>query len=98
MRTKYSLADRIFFLAAIIYVDDTDLLHWAKFYGISDEAFMEEIQKGVNEWGMLVQAMGGSLKQSKSFWYLLLWKFVHGKPTLKSELELPMLTLTISTP
>lgn len=98
MRTKYSLADRIFFLAAIIYVDDTDLLHWTKFYGISDKFFMEEIQKGVNDWGMLVQATGGSLKQSKSFWYLLLWKFVRGKPTLKSELELPTLALTISTP
>eukprot|EP00956_Cyclotella_meneghiniana_P036851 scaffold131293_cov46-Cyclotella_meneghiniana.AAC.1 len=31
MEAKSSLAGRIFLLAAIIYVDDTDLLHWAKF-------------------------------------------------------------------
>jgi hypothetical protein len=98
MNAKYSLADRIVLLAAIIYVDDTDLLHWAKFYGVSDEAFMADIQRGVNDWGMLVQATGGSLEQSKSFWYLLSWKFVRGKPTIKSEAELPSQPLTIPLP
>lgn len=57
-------------------MDDTDLIHWAKFYGISDEEFISDVQEGLADWGMLVQASGGSLKQSKSFWYLLSWKFV----------------------
>jgi hypothetical protein len=48
MNAKFLLADRICLLAAIIYVDDRDLLHWAKFYGVSDDAFMDEIQKGVH--------------------------------------------------
>lgn len=98
MSAKSSLADCIFLLAAIIYVDDTDLLHWVKFYGVSDESFMSDIQNGVDDWGMLVQATGGSLKQSKSFWYLLSWKFVRGKPTIKPEAELPSHPLTIPLP
>jgi hypothetical protein len=98
INAKFSLADRIFILAAIIYVDDTDLLHWAKFYGLSNKSFMDDIQKGVNDWGMLVQATGGSLKQSKSFWYLFSWKFVRGKPTIKPETELPLHPLTIPLP
>jgi hypothetical protein len=32
-------------LAAIIYVDDTDILHWGEFYGISDTAFLSRIQR-----------------------------------------------------
>jgi hypothetical protein len=45
-----SISARIFLLAAIIYVDDTDLLHWAKFYGISDEEFVQSIQTATTDW------------------------------------------------
>jgi hypothetical protein len=44
MSTKTSRTQRLFLLAAIIYVDDTDLLHWGDFYGISDSAFLSRIQ------------------------------------------------------
>ncbi len=88
----------LFLLAAIIYVDDTNLIHWAKFYGISDEEIISDVQEGVTDWGMLVQASGGSLKQSKSFWYLLSWKFVMGKPTLKPQSNLPNISLLIPQP
>ena len=54
MEAKSSLAGRIFLLAAIIYVNDTDLLHWAKFYGISDDEFKAQIQQATTDWGMLV--------------------------------------------
>eukprot|EP00956_Cyclotella_meneghiniana_P008314 scaffold11103_cov25-Cyclotella_meneghiniana.AAC.4 len=54
-------ADR-FLLAAIIYVDDTDLLHWAKFYGIEDEEFVGQVQEATTDWGMLVHATGGAGK------------------------------------
>jgi hypothetical protein len=73
-------------------VDDTD------FYGISDEEFISDVQEGLTDWGMLVQASGGSLKQSKSFWYLLSWKFVRGKPTLKPQSNLPNISLLIPQP
>jgi hypothetical protein len=34
LEARTSITARLFLLAAIIYVDDTDLLHWGKFYGI----------------------------------------------------------------
>ena len=92
------MSDVIFILVAIIYVDDTDLIHWAKFYGMTDNEFISEVQKGVTDWGKLVQASGGSLKQSKSFWYLLSWKFVRGVPTLKTQANLPDTCLLIPQP
>lgn len=98
MDLKSSITQRLFLLASIIYVDDTDLLHWADFYGMSDEDFVEKIQKGLHDWGMLVQASGGSLKQSKSFWYLLSWKFTNGKPILKPQSALPSSPLLIPQP
>ena len=98
MTTHSAISQRLFLLAAIIYVDDTDLIHWAKFYGMTDDDFIADVQKGVTDWGKLVQASGGSLKQSKSFWYLLSWKFVRGVPTLKTQADLPDTVLYIPQP
>jgi hypothetical protein len=39
MKAKLSRSQRIILLAATIYVDDTDLLHWGKFYVIDDKTF-----------------------------------------------------------
>ena len=98
MNTRSAISQRLFLLAAIIYVDDTDLIHWAKFYGMTDDDFISDVQNGVTDWGKLVQASGGSLKQSKSFWYLLSWKFVRGVPTLKTQANLPDTSLLIPQP
>ena len=95
MEAKSSLAGRIFLLAAIIYVDDTDLLHWAKFYGISDDEFVAQIQQATTDWGMLVQATGGAVKPSKSFWYLMSWKFDRGRAVLKSKEEVSRHSISI---
>ena len=98
MKTQMSISERIFILAAIIYVDDTDLLHWASRYGISDEEFIEDIQSATFDWGMLAQSTGGAIKPPKSFWYLLSWKFERGRPMLKEPHELPQTSLSIPQP
>ena len=98
MSCKSAIHQRIFILAAIIYVDDTDLFHWAQEYGISDEVFQQDVQRATTDWGMIVQATGGAIKPSKSFWYMLSWKFVRGVPKLKEESELPPNTMTIPQP
>ena len=95
MEAKSNITGRIFLLAAIIYVDNTDLLHWAKFYGISDDEFVAQIQQATNDWGMLVQATGGAVKPSKSFWYLMSWKFDRGKAVRKSKEEISRHSLSI---
>ena len=98
MTATMSRSQRIVLLAAIIYVDDTDLLHWGEFYGISDTAFLSRIQRAINDWGKLLQATGGSIKRAKSFYYVMSWKFVKGKPTLKTIPELHANQLTIPQP
>ena len=44
---------------------------------------------------MLVQATGGAVKPSKSFWYLMSWKFDRGKAVLKSKEEVSRHVISI---
>lgn len=60
-------------IAAIIYVDDTDLLH----IDLDERESLEEthwaLQESMLSWGRLLLASGGSLKPEKCFAYL--WDF-----------------------
>lgn len=60
-------------IAAIIYVDDTDLLH----IDLDEQETLEEthwaLQESMISWGRLLLASGGSLKPEKCFAYL--WDF-----------------------
>eukprot|EP00956_Cyclotella_meneghiniana_P028760 scaffold67902_cov49-Cyclotella_meneghiniana.AAC.1 len=93
-----AISQRLLLLAAIIYVDDTDLLHWGRFYGIDDEEFLADAQAATIDWCMLVQATGGAVKPAKSFWYLLSWRFQRGKPVLKQKSEYNSLSLAVPQP
>eukprot|EP00956_Cyclotella_meneghiniana_P043926 scaffold294444_cov179-Cyclotella_meneghiniana.AAC.1 len=62
---------------------------------MSDEEFVSNVQTATTDWGLLVQATGGAVKQSKSFWYLLSWKFLKGKACLKTKEELMHHVVTI---
>jgi hypothetical protein len=85
----------LFPIAAILYVDDTDLLHWAKRAGMSDEAFFQQVQAATTAWGNLALASGGSLKPEKCLWYFVAFKFRNGIPYYKSKSELPQTPLTV---
>ncbi len=77
-----------FTLAAVLYVDDSDLFHMA--IGMSsDEGFLQLVQYATNDWAGLVHATGGSLKPQKCFWYMLGWLWKKGKARLKTLYELP---------
>jgi hypothetical protein len=88
----------IFALAAILYVDDSDLIHLAKTPDLSDSDFFNDVQRATMDWGGLVQATGGSLKPAKCFWYMMAWKWRKGVPTLKANSELPQTPLHIPQP
>jgi hypothetical protein len=47
------------------------------------------VQAETADWGKLAIASGGSLKPEKRFWYLIAFKFRHGKAVYKSLAELP---------
>jgi hypothetical protein len=62
-------------LAAILYVDDTDILH----LDMSKEETVGEahaaLQESVLSWGQLLIATGGALKPAKCFYYLIGYEF-----------------------
>ena len=77
-------------LAAIIYVDDTDLLFRSKKHH-SHEEFFSFIQDALNFWGMLVLATDGVLKQKKSRVAVALFKFSDGRARLLQPRAFPKL-------
>jgi hypothetical protein len=58
-------------LAALLNVDDSDLLHSFK-EEMSDDAFLEPVQEANDDWGGIVKATGGSLKAESSKMFLVL--------------------------
>ena len=60
-----------FYLAAVLFVDDSDLFHMALSRMESDKDFMAKVQEATFDWGGLVQATVGSLKPIKCYWYML---------------------------
>jgi hypothetical protein len=88
------LARDALILAAVIYVNDSNLLHLAQSTP-TDAEFLASVQAATVDWTGLVHASGGSLKPAKCFWYMLGWKWVRGVARLKSLAELPQFPFMI---
>ncbi len=58
-------------LSAILYVDDTDLLHLNMERDKSVWEVHRSLQQSIDNWGKLLIATGGSLKPDKCFFHLL---------------------------
>ena len=82
-------------VAALLYVDDTDLLHKPALPQATEDEIADYTQRATYYWAKLLQATGGNLKAMKCYWYLLSYKFHKGTATLKSLHELPRYTLHI---
>ena len=80
---------RMFILAAVMYVDDTDLLHWAPSPTTSSGELVQQVQEATNDWGLLGQATGGALKPEKCFLYLLNYSFNGGRAKLNTLKNFP---------
>jgi hypothetical protein len=89
VQVESAISGVLFTIAAILYVDDTDLLLWAKTSGMSDAQFLQQVQSAVTDWGMLALASGGSLRPEKCFWYFISFKFRNGHAYYKKLEELP---------
>ena len=85
-------------LAALLYVDDTDLLHVSLDPTDNEEQFFRRIQRATYYWAELLQATGGSLKPVKCYWYFMSFKYVKGRAILKSSRELSQFELKIPQP
>ena len=75
---------RVFLLAAVMYVDDTDLLHWAPKARTNDKDLIKQIQRDVNLWGEIVQSTGAVVNALKSSLFLLSYKWSRGRAQLKT--------------
>ena len=82
-------------IAAILFVDDCDLLHMALCGMISLVQFLLRVQAELYFWARLLQVTGGDLKPAKSFWYLIAFKFVRGVPVTRRLSDLPKFKLYI---
>lgn len=86
-------------IAAILYVDDTDVIHLDLGTEETVEEAHERLQESVISWGNLLIATGGALKPSKCFYHLISfdfnergeWKYSenHTKEHLQISIPLP---------
>ena len=93
------LTKKVMKLAAILYVDDCDLLHIDMSGNDSVFATFEKMQASVMNWGRLLITSEGSYKPTKCFFHLISfvwgrdgkWKYTenHTKPEFEMVVPLP---------
>jgi hypothetical protein len=76
-------------LVAVIYVDDTDLIHTTSFIKATPIELIIYSQKSTNAWGGLAMATGESLKPKKCFAYFMVYRFSGGRALLAHSRRLP---------
>lgn len=69
------MTNKVVKLAAILYVDDCDLLHINMEEEKSAFVTFEKMQESVMNWGKLLIASGGSYKPPKCFFHLISFKW-----------------------
>ena len=65
------ISQRTGHLAAILYVDDNDLIHIDMDQEHTAEGAHKDLQESVNSWGHLLIVSDGSLKPEKCLFYLM---------------------------
>jgi hypothetical protein len=69
------VTNKVVKLAAILYVDDCDLLHINMVDEDSVAVTFEKMQESILNWGKLLIASGGSYKPPKCFYHLISFKW-----------------------
>ena len=92
-------------LSAILYVDDTDILHINLTRDERVEEVHERIQASINSWGNLLIATGGALQPAKCFYSIIsfewrdgAWRYAANKVKPELGLSVPLVTNQHSTP
>jgi hypothetical protein len=77
------------YVVCFAFVDDTDVVHGGKDVNTPGEEILTDMQSVVDRWEGSVQATGGALVPSKSYWYLLDFVWTQGKWKYKSIQAMP---------
>ena len=62
-------------IAGVIYIDDTDLIHFRMDEDQGKEDAFYHLQEAITNWGRLLIASGGALKPVKCFFHLISFQF-----------------------
>ena len=89
---------RLLLLAAVMYVDDTDLIHWSRIPGCSPEELIAAAQTATYAWGGLAIATGAAMKPEKCYAYFLSYWFDKGRAKLRTISALPTPSSLITMP
>ncbi len=91
-------------LSAVLFVDDTDVIHLDMNHKESQLEALEGLQQSVMSWGKLIIATGGSLKPSKCFYPLVsflwkqdgTWEYDKNKDNKELQLVIPLPDSTVA--
>jgi hypothetical protein len=71
------------------FVDDTDLIQTARTSTKTELEVVSEMQRALNTWEGAIRATGGAIVPTKSFWYLIGFKWHEGQWAYKDKNEAP---------
>ncbi len=69
---------QLLLLAVVMYVDDTDMIHWAQNPSCSPGELIAAAQTATNAWGVLAIATGAAIKPEKCYAYFLSYLYDNG--------------------
>ncbi len=69
---------------AVMYVDDTDLVHWSRLPFCSPVELIAAAQTATYAWGGLAIAMGAAMKPDKCYAYFLSYWYDRGCAKLRT--------------
>ncbi len=76
-------------LVAVMYVDDTDMIHWAQNPSCSPGKLIAAAQIAPYAWGGLANATGAAIKPEKCYAYFLSYLYDNGQARLRPIRSLP---------
>ncbi len=80
---------QLFILAAVFYVNNTDLIHVTELVTASQTELIIHSQTSTNAWGGFAIATGAALKPEKCFAKLMIYRFVRGRASTSTLAQLP---------
>ncbi len=80
---------RLLLLAAVMYVDDTDMIHWVQNPSCSPGDLIAAAQTATYAWGGLANATGAAMKPEKCYAYFLSYLYDNGRARLRPIQSLP---------
>ncbi len=81
-QTLTSYSHCLLTLAAILYVDNTDMIHATPSVSATAQELISHTQDATNTWGGLAITTGAALKPEKCFRYILNYKFINGRAVM----------------